>query len=80
MQIVTTREFRSNQKKYFEMAEKEIILVSRRNKPAVAIFTPSDDNFLTGKEIECVNRGYEEIKQGKTIRIEDVENIWESIL
>ncbi|KAB6417575.1 prevent-host-death protein, partial [Bacteroides xylanisolvens] len=26
MQIVTTREFRANQKKYFEMAETETIL------------------------------------------------------
>ncbi|MEO3257685.1 prevent-host-death protein, partial [Parabacteroides distasonis] len=27
MQIVTTREFRANQKKYFEMAETETILI-----------------------------------------------------
>lgn len=31
MQIITTREFRANQKKYFELAEKETIFVSRRN-------------------------------------------------
>ncbi len=80
MQIITTREFRSNQKKYFEMAEKEIVLVSRRNKPAVAIFAPSDDDFLTRKEIECIGRGFEEIKQGTTTRIENIDNIWESIL
>ncbi|KAA4062265.1 prevent-host-death protein, partial [Bacteroides ovatus] len=27
MQIITTREFRANQKKYFELAEKETIFV-----------------------------------------------------
>ena len=80
MQIITTREFRANQKKYFELAEKEIVLVSRRNKAPVAIFTPSDEDFLTKKEIESIGRGFEEIRQGKTIRIENVENIWESIL
>ena len=80
MQIITTREFRANQKKYFELAEKEIVLVSRRNKAPVAIFTPSDEDFLTKKEIESIGRGFEEIRQGKTIRIENVESIWESIL
>ena len=38
MQIITTREFRANQKKYFELAEKETIFVSRRNAaPIVAV-------------------------------------------
>lgn len=37
MQIVTTREFRANQKKYFEMAETETILVSRRNAAPIMV-------------------------------------------
>ena len=80
MHIITSREFRANQKKYFELAEKEMVLVSRRNKAPVAIFTPSDDDFLTKKEIECIGRGMEEIKRGETTRIKNIENIWESIL
>ena len=80
MHIITSREFRANQKKYFELAEKEMVLVSRRNKAPIAIFTPSDDDFLTKKEIECISRGFEEIKRGETTRIENIENIWESIL
>ena len=32
MQIVTTREFRANQKKYFELAETETVFVTRKNK------------------------------------------------
>ena len=80
MHIITTREFRANQKKYFDLAEKEMVLVSRRNKAPIAIFTPSDDDFLTKKEIECISRGFEEIKRGETTRIENIENIWESIL
>lgn len=38
MQIVTTREFRANQKKYFEMAEKETIFVSRRNAAPIVVY------------------------------------------
>lgn len=30
MQIVTTREFRANQKKYFDLAERETVIVSRK--------------------------------------------------
>ena len=80
MQIITTREFRANQKKYFELAAKEMVLVSRRNKAPIAIFTPSDDDFLTRKEIEAVKRGYAVIRQGKTTSLDIIENIWESIL
>lgn len=80
MQIITTREFRANQKKYFELAEKEIVIVSRRKQAPVAIFAPSDDDFLTKEEIEAIKRGFEEIKTGKTTRIENIENIWANIL
>lgn len=80
MQIITTREFRANQKKYFDLAETETILVARRNKAPIAISVPSDDDFLTKKELECISRGFEAINQGKTTRIENIENIWESIL
>ncbi len=80
MRIITARDFRANQKKYFEIAEKEMVLVSRRNKAPVAVFTPTDDDFLSSKELECISRGLEEIKQGTTTRIQNIDNIWESIL
>ncbi|RHR39271.1 prevent-host-death protein, partial [Clostridiaceae bacterium AF18-31LB] len=37
MQIVTTREFRANQKKYFELAETETVFVTRKNKRPIVI-------------------------------------------
>ena len=80
MQIITTREFLEILKKYFDLYKEEIVLISRKNAAPVAIFTPSDDDFLTPKELKSVHRGLEEIKQGKTTRIKDVNNIWESIL
>ncbi len=45
MQIVTTREFRANQKKYFEMAEKETIFISRRNAAPIVVYAATEEDF-----------------------------------
>ena len=51
MQIVTTREFRANQKKYFEMAETETILVSRRNAAPIMVCAVREGDFLQRKNL-----------------------------
>ena len=43
MQIVTTREFRANQKKYFELAETETVFVTRKKKRPIVINVAEDD-------------------------------------
>ena len=45
MQIITTREFRANQKKYFELAEKETIFVSRRNAAPIVVYAATEEDF-----------------------------------
>lgn len=49
MQIITTREFRANQKKYFELAEKETIFVSRRNAAPIVVYAATEEDFPQGK-------------------------------
>lgn len=39
-----------------------------------------EDNRLTKAENIAVKKGLEEIENGKTIRIQNIYNIWESIL
>ena len=46
MQIVTTREFRANQKKYFELAETETVFVTRKNRKPIVINVAEDDYIL----------------------------------
>ena len=53
MKIITAREFRENQKKYFDLAEKETIWIMRRKKSPIVISVLSDVEF-------------EEIKQQKS--------------
>ncbi|MDE8697649.1 hypothetical protein PZH42_26515 [Bacteroides cellulosilyticus] len=51
MQIITTREFRANQKKYFELAEKETIFVSRRNAAPIVVYAATEEDFPSREEL-----------------------------
>ena len=80
MQIITTREFRANQKKYFDLAESETIFVARRNARPIVISVADDDDYLSKSELLAIQKGMEDIKNGRTTKIKDINNIWESIL
>lgn len=75
MQIVTTREFRANQKKYFEMAEKETVLVSRRNAAPIMVCAVRDEDFPSRDELEAIQRGIEDIKHGRTFKMAGNESL-----
>lgn len=79
MQIVSTREFRANQKKYFDLAESETIFVARKNARPIVI-SVADDDYLSKAELLSIQKGLEDIKNGRTTKIKDINNIWESIL
>ena len=80
MQVISSREFRANQKKYFELAEKELVLVSRKNKRPVVLYIAEDDDMPSKEELQSIQRGIEDIRAGRTIKIENIEDIWASIL
>lgn len=80
MQIITTREFRANQKKFFDLAESETIFVARKNARPIVISVADDDDYLSKAELLSIQKGLEDIKNGRTIKIKDINNIWESIL
>lgn len=75
MQIVTTREFRANQKKYFELAERETVFVSRKNACPILISVADDDDFLSKEELLSIQRGLEDIKNGRTYRMQEGESL-----
>ncbi len=80
MQIISTREFRANQKKYFELAETETVLVARKNARPILISVANNENLLSKQELLAIKKGLEDIKNGNTTKIKDINNIWESIL
>ncbi len=75
MQIVSTREFRANQKKYFELAEREAVFVSRKNARPIVISVADDDDVLSKTEFLSIQKGMEDIKNGRTYRMLDGESL-----
>lgn len=75
MQIVSTREFRANQKKYFEMAEKETIFVSRRNAAPIVVYAATEEDFPSKEELAAIQRGIEDIKAGRTFKMQQNESL-----
>ncbi|MFA5850791.1 MAG: prevent-host-death protein [Bacteroidales bacterium] len=86
MRIITTREFRENQKSYFDLAEKEKVIVHRGKNKKPVLLTPieeseeSDMYFSDPKVIASILRGIEDLQEGRVTRIKDTENIWPDIL
>ena len=78
MQIITTREFRANLRKYFQLAETEKVYVMRRNaRPIIiSVATDTDDEEeLTAEELSSIRRGLEDIKAGITYAMQPGESL-----
>lgn len=74
MQIISTREFRANQKKYFDLAESETILVARKNARPIVIRV-ADDDFLSKAELQSIQKGVEDIRNGRTYKMQQGESL-----
>ena len=77
MQIVSTREFRANQKKYFDLAESEIIFVARKNARPIVISVADDDDYLSKAELLSIQKVLEDIKNGRTYKMLEGESLTE---
>lgn len=75
MQVISTREFRANQKKYFDLAAHETIYVARRNEAPILISVAKDEDMLTREELLSIQRGLDDLKNGRVRRMEK----WESL-
>lgn len=75
MHIVTTREFRANQKKYFDLAESETVFVARKNARPIVISVADDDDYLSKDELLSIQNGMEDIKNGRTYKMKDGESL-----
>ncbi len=81
--IISSREFRDHQKKYFDLIDQdEQIVVQRGKDKAYVIVALSDVDRLSVNEtlIQTVREAEAEYSKHKTIQIKDSGNIWENIL
>jgi len=83
MVIVSSREFRDHQKKYFDLVDQnEQIIVQRGKDKAYVIVPLNDADRLSVNEelVQAVREGEEEYAKRQTIPLKDPDKPWESIL
>ncbi|MCH3995986.1 MAG: prevent-host-death protein [Prevotella sp.] len=80
MQIVTSREFRANQKKYFDLAERETVFVFRKNARPIVISVADDDDYLSKGELLSIQKGLNDIKNGRTYKMQDGESLTDFLM
>ncbi|MDR3117819.1 MAG: type II toxin-antitoxin system Phd/YefM family antitoxin [Mediterranea sp.] len=77
MQIITTKEFRANQKKYFDMAEKETILVTRKNGKPITISAASEKDIPTPADLASIQRGLDDVLNGRIYEMQPDETLYD---
>lgn len=79
--VITTREFRKNQKKFFELAEVQRVIIKRKNQflelvPRGEVIpesvSPSNDPYFDNPHnIEDIVKASEQAQNGKTVKQTD---------
>lgn len=79
MLIISSREFRQNQKFYFEKVDKGEQIIVQRGKDKAYALTPvnEDDLYFTSENVEKLKQSLKEVEQGKVKRINTSEGISE---
>ena len=83
MRIISSREFNDNQKLYFDLADQNEQIIVQRGKDKAYMLIPitESDRLSTNPAlINKIKHAERAIREGKTTKINDIDNIWESIL
>jgi len=77
MLVISSREFRQNQKKYFEKADKGEQIIVQRGKDKAYALTPvnEDDIYFSAEMIRRIKQSEEQAKNGEVKRITSNEEI-----
>lgn len=82
MLVISSREFRDNQKKYFDLVDADEQVIVQRGKSKAYVLTPiSEVDRLSKNEklIAIIKKAEKEYLAGETITVKNPENIWENI-
>lgn len=75
MVIVSSRNFRTEQRKYLEMAKFDDVVISSRKYGNYKLVPLSDDMVVSPDELDAkIRRGIAEYEKGKTIAMKDGES------
>ncbi|MDD2981835.1 MAG: prevent-host-death protein [Crocinitomicaceae bacterium] len=79
MLVISSREFRQNQKEYFERVDKGERIIVQRGKDKSYLLTPvtEDDLYFNSTILDRIKQGLSEIQKGETKKINSSEEIKE---
>jgi len=83
MMIISSREFRDQQKKYFDLVDQNEQVIVQRGKDKAYVIVPLNDVdrlSVNDQLIQTVQEAEAEYSNHKTTQIKDPGNIWENIL
>ena len=83
MMIISSREFRDQQKKYFDLVDQNEQVIVQRGKDKAYVIVPLNDVdrlSVNDQLIQTVQEAEAEYSKQNTIQIKDPGNIWENIL
>ena len=79
MIVITTREFRENQKKFFDLAEVQRVIIKRKNQFLELVprgdvipenVSPSNDPYFDNvRNIEDIMKSSEQAQNGQTVKL-----------
>ncbi|WP_425391832.1 type II toxin-antitoxin system Phd/YefM family antitoxin [Ekhidna sp.] len=77
MLVISSREFRQNQKMYFEKADKGEQIIVQRGKDKAYALTPvgEDDLYFNAKMVERIKESLKQVEAGKTKKISSSQEI-----
>ena len=83
MRIISSREFNDIQKLYFDLADQNEQIIVQRGKDKAYMLIPITESDRLSTNPALINKikdAERAIREGKTTKINDIDNIWESIL
>ena len=83
MMIISSREFRDQQKKYFDLVDQNEQVIVQRGKDKAYVIVPLNDIdrlSVSDQLIQTVQEAEAEYSKRTTTQIKDPGNIWENIL
>ncbi|RLD22971.1 MAG: prevent-host-death protein [Bacteroidetes bacterium] len=77
MLVISSREFRQNQRIYFEKADKGEQVIVQRGKDKAYALTPVNENdvYFNAEMVERIKQSIKQVEEGKVKRISTSEEV-----
>lgn len=77
MLVISSREFRQNQKMYFERADKGEQIIVQRGKDRAYALTPvgEEDMYFNAEMVERIKESLKQVESGKTKKVSTSQEI-----